>query len=144
MAPASLSVIARRLNFIRETAPNDGAWVTFVQRFTGNHPGDSWCASFVSMVLDIAYRGKPPVSRSAWVPSIYSACTSRGFIVKTPAVDDLYFYVNSSGVAHHIGIVTALNPLTGISGNTSEDGTSSNGTGVFEHAISAQVFARLP
>lgn len=141
---ASLTVIARRLNFIRETAPNDGAWVTFIQRFTGNKPGDSWCASFVCLVLDVAYRGQSPLPKSAWCPSLLSEGRSKGWIVTDPRPDDIFFYVNAAGMAHHIGIVTGVTPLTGIAGNTSEDGTSSNGTGVFEHPISATVFLRLP
>lgn len=52
----------------------------------------------------------------------------------------LYLYVNANDHAHHIGFVTSTNPLTGIAGNTSADGTSSNGDGLYEHAIVAHVF----
>jgi hypothetical protein len=38
----------------------------------------------------------------------------------------------------------SIAPLTGIAGNTSEDGKSSNGTGVFEHGINARVFIHYP
>ncbi len=54
----------------------------------------------------------------------------------------------ATGRAHHVGIVTVLDPLTSIAGNTSEDGLSSEGTGVFEHALhvapSRIAFVRLP
>lgn len=139
----SLSVIARRLDFIRETAPNDGAWVNAMQRFTGNHVGDAWCASFVSFVLDVAYRGKSPILRTASTQAMLLSARDHGYEVLTPAVDDLYFFI-ANARAHHVGIVTGLNPLTGIAGNTSEDGHSSNGTGVFEHTIKADAFVRLP
>jgi hypothetical protein len=147
---ASPSVVARRFSFVRETdGPNDGTWVSLFQRFTGNRPGDSWCASFVSLVLDIVYRGHVPLRRSASCQSILDECTRKGFVALAGAVpqsDDLFFYVNAGG-AHHMGIVTDATPLgtVGIAGNTSSDGASSNGTGVFEHALApGTVFARLP
>lgn len=149
----SLSAVARHLLFVRETeGPNRGAWVSFFQRFTGGQEGDSWCADFVSVVLDIAYRGQSPLPKTGSTFTMLSEARGRGWIVPTPRPDDLYFFVNNAGVPHHVGIVTAAVPLTGplmgIAGNTSEDGQSSNGTGVFEHAIdvlpSKIVFIRLP
>lgn len=148
MTRASLTAIARHLLFVREVGgPNTGAWVTLFQRRTGNAPGDSWCASFVCFVLEVAYFGNSPLVRSAACQVLLDYARSKGFVVpegQPPAIDDLFFYVNDAGHAHHIGIVTGLSPLTGIAGNTSEDGQSSNGTGVFEHAITAHVFVRLP
>lgn len=144
--PASLSVLARRLNFIRETAPNDGAWVTFIQRFTHNAPGDSWCASFVSLLLDVAYRGRSPLAKSAACRVLLAEAARKGWIVTEPQVDDLFFYVKD-GVAHHVGICSGVEPLVGIAGNTNETGESSNGTGVFEHELKTSsriVFVRAP
>lgn len=147
---ASPSIVARRFNFVRETdGPNDGTWVSLFQRFTGNRPGDSWCASFVSLVLDVCYRGIPPLRRSASCQSILDECTRKGFVALVgtgPQPDDLFFYVGPQG-AHHIGIVTDVTPVgvVGIAGNTSADGRSSDGTGVFEHTLAPDaVFARLP
>ena len=145
----SLSVIARRLSFIRETSgPNRGAWVEFLQRFSHGAPGDSWCAQFTSFCEDVAYRGHPPIVRSGSTITKLNDARAKGFIVLTPRVDDLYFFVNHVGTPHHIGIVTGISPLTGIAGNTSVTGTSSNGTGVFEHELNADprriVFVRLP
>lgn len=145
MTPASLSVIARRLNFIREHGANDGAWVNFVQRFTHNAAGDSWCASFVSLVVDIAYRGQSPLLRTASCALMLADAARKGYLVgDQPTVDDLYFFLDDKGHAHHVGIVSGLDPLAGIAGNTSADGKSSNGDGVYEHAITAKVFVRLP
>lgn len=144
VTPASLSVLARRLNFIRETAPNDGAWVSWIQRYTHNQPGDSWCASFVSMLLDIAYRGRSPLVSSAACRVLLAEAARKGWIVTEPAVDDLFFYVKD-GLAHHVGIVSELKEgaVIGIAGNTSPAGTISNGTGVFEHAVKPQVYVRV-
>lgn len=154
MSLASPSVIARRFSFVTETdGPNDGTWVSFFQRFTGNRPGDSWCASFVSLVLDITYRGISPLRRTASCDNLLAEATRKGFVALAdgkPQVDDLFFYVRTApGVsdAHHVGIVTEVTAagVVGIAGNTSADGRSSNGTGVFEHTIApGAVFVRLP
>lgn len=144
--PASLSAVARRFLFVRETeGPNKGYWVNLFQRFTGNNEGDSWCASFVSFVDDVCTKGHVRVKRTASTNDMLTQCKARKQIVKTPQVDDLVFTVHPFGFAHHVGIVTSINPLTSIAGNTSEDGTSDNGTGVYEHTISwkNKVFARL-
>lgn len=147
--PASLSTIARRFSFVRETeGPNRGYWVAFFLHFTGNEEGDSWCASFTSLCAHIAYKGKSPAFRSASTIAQLNYARQKGWVVQTPRVDDLFFYVRDDGTPHHTGIVTTLAPLSGIAGNTSEDGRSSNGTGVFEHALDVPlrhlVFVRLP
>lgn len=141
---SSPSVIARRFDFVRETeGVNRGAWVQMFQRFTGNPPGDAWCASFVSFVLDVAFHGKSPLLKSASCHTLLQFAATHGLVTTTPRVDDLFFYLTSDGIAHHVGIVTGLSPLTGIAGNTSPDGQSVNGIGVFEHAITASTFVRL-
>ena len=145
----SLTAVARRLNFIRETeGPNRGAWVSMLQRFCFGNEGDSWCADFASFVLDVAYHGKPPIRRSGSAEALLDASTMVGQVVRAPQPDDLFFFVDATGHAHHVGFVTGTAPLTAIAGNTSPDGMSDNGTGVFEHPISADparvVFVRLP
>ena len=148
MTPASLTAVARHLLFIREYGgANRGHWVNFLQRFCGGQAGDSWCADFVSVVLDIAYMGAPPLRKSGSTRHMLDEAQTHGWIVTTPRIDDLYFFVYADGGPHHVGIVTDTAPLMGIAGNTSEDGLSSNGVGVFEHQIPAgprTVFVRLP
>lgn len=146
---ASLSVVARRLDFIREIGgANKGYWVNFLQRHCDGVEGDSWCADFVSLVEDIAYKGKAPTPRSGSCQTKLDFCRKQGWIVEKPKIDDLYFFVDGNNHAHHIGIITATDTLKGIAGNTSEDGTSSNGDGVYEHRLNVNpkniVFARLP
>jgi hypothetical protein len=145
----SLTTIARRLAFIRETeGPNRGAWVEFLQRFCGGQRGDSWCSQFASVVCDIAYHGQSPLRKSGRSMTRLTDARTKGLVVDIPQADDLFYFVHETGHAHHEGIVTDVFPLTGIAGNTSEDGRSSNGTGVFEHALSVSpsriVFVRLP
>lgn len=148
--PASLSAVAKRLDFIRETeGPNRGYWVEFLQSFCDGVPGDSWCADFESFVEHVAYKGKNPTPRTGSTNAKLDFCLAKGWITKTPQVDDLYFYVHPTGRAHHIGIVSGVKgaAIWGIAGNTSSDGKSSNGDGVYEHAISvgpSVVFVRLP
>lgn len=144
---ASLTAVARRFLFVRETeGPNHGYWVAFFLHFTGNVEGESWCASFTSRITDIAYKGKSPLLRSGSTIAQLNDAKQRGLVVETPAVDDLFFYLHPDGIPHHTGVVTQLDPLVGIAGNTSENGTSSDGTGVFEHALTSPsiAFVRLP
>ena len=146
MTPASLTAVARHFLFVRETqGPNRGAAVSFFQRFCGGRDGDSWCADFVSFVLDWAYHGASPLRKTGSTQHMLSDADTHGFRVSNPAIDDLYFFVRGDGTPHHVGIVTDIAPLTGIAGNTSEDGLSSNGIGVFEHEIPRvrTVFVRL-
>lgn len=136
--------VARRFNFVRETqGPNKGLWVTFIQRFTGNEPGDSWCMSFGCLVLNIAY-GYDPFRKSGACQDIYDQARVKGLVVPQPEIGCLYFYVNEHNHAHHVGFITDPVKLVGIAGNTSPDGRSSNGDGVYEHWIGTAVYARLP
>lgn len=132
--------------FVRETlGPNRGVFVEAFQRITDSKPGDSWCASFVSAVLWICYQGAPPLPRTASCDVMWAIAEQ--YEVSAPQPGDVFFRVRSPGDAHHVGIVTSLGPLLGIAGNTSVDGQSSNGTGVFEHSFKVTPethFVRLP
>ncbi len=144
--PASHSAIARRFNFVRETeGPNRGYWVEFFLHFTDNTAGESWCAAFVSLVNHIATKGQMTVARTGSTITMLAHARAQQRVVAKPAVDDLVFSVRADGTPHHVGIVTSVTPLTAIAGNTSVDGTSSNGDGVYEHPISSdnKVFVRV-
>lgn len=141
--------IARLFSFVREAqsqGQNHGLRVEAIQRWCGGQPGLSWCAYFATMMLDIAFQGNAPIPREGSCEAIHQLATANGWIVDTPEPGDLVLSINSAGIAHHIGIVTQADPLTSIAGNTSKDGTSSNGDGVYEHHISpdAKVFVRYP
>ena len=137
-------LVARLFLFVREAvSQNNGQRVNAIQIWSGGHDalGTSWCAWFVTMVLDLAYQGNAPIPRQGGAQGIRDLCTTNGWMTDTPSVGDLYFYVDGNDHAHHVGIVSNLDPLTGISGNTSADGTSSNGDRVAEHTITATHFA---
>lgn len=125
--------IARQFKFVREVPENKGCRVEAIQHWSGGEPGDSWCCEFATMVLDICFQGQSPIPRLQAVQDVYDLAKKNNWMTNNPVKDDLFIYVNDEDHAHHIGIFTENNE--GIAGNTSEDGLSSNGTGVFEHAL---------
>lgn len=137
--------IARQFAFVRETlGPNRGVFVEAIQRITDNHAGESWCCSFVSFVLWVCYQGAAPLPRTGSCDVAWAV--AKDYETQVPAPGDVFFRVRN-GDATHVGIVTGIDPLTAIAGNTSADGRSSNGTGVFEHPLerTAEIrFVRLP
>ena len=139
--------LARLFSFVREAqTPNTGQRVEGIQKWSGGVAGDSWCAHFATMVLDIAFQGKSPIPRTGSCDEIMRLAKERGWLTNVAGKGDLFLYVKDGTDAHHVGIVTETWPvgLRGIAGNTSADGKSSNGTGVFEHEIVASVFVRYP
>jgi hypothetical protein len=127
--------IMRQFLFVREAAPNKGAWVEAFQRIGNGKPGDSWCCFIATAVLEICFQGKSPIPRLGACQDVYNLAKKNGWLVATPQKDDIYLFVNSDDHAHHIGFITD-NSNSGIAGNTSADGTSSNGDRVAEHTIS--------
>lgn len=120
---------------MREAGQNKGQRVEAIQHWSGGQPGDSWCCQFATMVLDIFYAGNAPIPRLGACQAVHDLAKKNGWLIMNPSVGDLFLYVNDADHAHHIGIVTVLQPLTGIAGNTSADGSSSNGDRVAEHQI---------
>lgn len=137
--------IARQFAFVRETlGPNRGVFVEAFQRIGDGKPGDSWCMDFVSLVLWVCYQGPAPLPRTGSCDVAWAI--AKDYEVQVPVPGDVFFRVKGND-AQHVGIITATGPLTAIAGNTSEDGKSSNGTGVFEHPLIVNAetrFARLP
>lgn len=149
----SPSTVARFFKFVRETAgkQNMGNRVQAIIQWCGGVAGQSYCCYFATMILDICFQGNSPIPRLGSCQDVYDLAKKNGWVTDTPSVDDLFLYVDENGHAHHIGIVTVViktsGKLTrndGIAGNTSEDGKSSNGTGVFEHEVFTKVFIAYP
>lgn len=143
--------IARQFKFVRETlGPNRGVFVEAFQRIGDGKPGDSWCMDFASFVLWVCYQGPAPLPRTGSCAAAYEVAKQQGYLTDTPQAGDVFFRVNrSEDHAHHVGFVTSVSAdaIGTIAGNTSEDGLSANGTGVFEHdvALSPSLsFVRLP
>lgn len=149
----SASTIARQFSYVREaTGPqNTGQRVEAIQKWSGGLVGQSYCCHFATMILDICFQGNAPIPRLGACQDVYNIAKQNGWITDSPNVDDLFLYVNTDDHAHHIGIVTGVQKLSGkvvsvsgIAGNTSPDGKSSNGDGVHEHDISTTVFVAYP
>jgi hypothetical protein len=143
--------LARRFSHVREAGANTGARVEAIQKWCGGKAGESWCCYFATMVLDLAFDGKSPIPREGVCQDVYALAKKNGWVRNRGEVGDLFLYVDGNDHAHHIGIITFImaartpNPFySGIAGNTSEDGQSTNGTGVFEHAVSPHVFVHYP
>lgn len=129
--------IARQFLYVREVPPNKGLRVEAIQKWSGGQSGDSYCCEFVTMVLDICFQGNSPIPRFQACEDVHKLAVKNGWLTTNPSRDDLFLYVDPvSGIAHHIGIITENGGSEGIAANTSPDGTSSNGTGIFEHSIS--------
>lgn len=146
--PVDVLAIARLFRHVREAGANAGQRVQAIQAWCGGTVGQSWCCYFATMVLDLYFGGASPIPRLGACQDVYDLAKKNGWITAVPVPGDLLLYVDANDHAHHIGFVTGTAPLTGIAGNTSEDGKSSNGTGVFEHGISwdpkGVVFVRYP
>lgn len=146
--------IARLFRHVREAdAPNTGQRVEAIQKWSGGKVGDSWCCHYVTMVLDLFYGGKSPVPRHGSCDVVLALCKHNGWMVepRNVAPGDLWFRLADPTDAVHIGFVTepVVDGAFGqISGNTSADGLSNNGNGVYERDVKFTpgkvAFARLP
>ena len=130
--------IARLFLFVREAGQNTGQRVEAIQKWCGGQAGESWCAYFATMVLDLAFQGAAPIPRQGSCQAIHELAHARGWLTDTPNVGDLFLRLHpDTGVAHHVGFITRTgDPLGTIAGNTSADGLSSNGDRVAEHDMS--------
>jgi hypothetical protein len=83
---------------------NKGLWVSFFQQYTGNAAGDSWCCSFICWLLAIYYQGKSPFTKTASCQTLLDQCRQLGSgAAGKPAAGDLFFYLDATGHAHHVG-----------------------------------------
>jgi hypothetical protein len=141
-------VFCRFWDGVRELAGNHGARVNGIQLWCGCKDGDSWCCCLMTLWLDLFFHCKSPVPRSGSCEDTRQFMRTKGWRVATPQEGDVYFYINAAGLAHHTGVVTAASPLTGIAGNTTEDGVGVNGDGCYEHALTVPLsqmeFYRVP
>lgn len=139
---------AQFVGWVQEaTKQNDGPWVEAILRITGTPKGSPWCASFVTMVLDIAYRGKNPLARSASCDVMLEDARRKGWLHDAPHVGDVFLVMKSPTDAIHTGVVTAVGvaSVKTVEGNTNDDG-SRDGYGVFarERKMTGLAFVRLP
>jgi hypothetical protein len=130
----------RKFRFIREVGNNRGQRVEAIQHWSGGDAAEglSWCADWATMMWDVWFEGKSPIDRTASCDVILEQARKKNMLTTTPNVGDLALRLNNPNDAHHVLIVTDVSKwssekiLTMISGNTSEDGKSSNGDRVAE------------
>lgn len=128
-----LTTAEQFVGWVKEaTGANDGPWVEAIQRVTGNKKGDPWCASFVSFVLDVAYRGRNPLPRTASCDVLLEHARTHQLLTDTPVPGDVFLVMRNPTDAVHTGIVTTVQDTTvgTIEGNTNSAG-SRDGWGVF-------------
>jgi hypothetical protein len=131
----------RKYKYFREAGENHGLRINGVQVWAGGHDGDSYCCELTWVVLDVCFQGNSPLGdRKQACEDVYQLALREGWITDTPQPGDLFVYLDANGHAHHIGMLTEINADTptgwnAVAGNTSQDGTSSNGTGVWEHPL---------
>lgn len=131
---------AAELGFIREIGKNDGPGVRMCQAVTGNKPPDAWCASFVSTVLYVHTKGKPPFTLSASCDVLLQACVAKGLERDRPVTPGLFFVMQSPTDAVHVGFVEEVNRtarvFSTIEGNAADPTKppTREGWGVFSRA----------
>lgn len=125
----------RQLLYIREVGQNKGKRIEAIQHWAGGQSGDSYCCESATMCLDIAFQGISPIPLCQACQTVYDLAKAKGYLTITPVKDDMFLYVDDNDHAHHIGFVTTDGGSTGIAGNTSTDGKSSNGDGFHEHNL---------
>lgn len=148
MTPSSIVVfLARHFLHVREAGANSGCRVEAIQKWGGGRKGDSWCCWFATMVLDLAFVGLSPIPRMGSCQEVLDLAKKNGWTRPQGMAGDLALFLNSEGRAHHIGICTQdsyKGDCMVIAGNTSKDGKSPNGTGVYEHLTTPDVYVAYP
>lgn len=130
-------VMMELFGHVREAQANKGQRVEAIQRWSGGTPGQSWCCYLVTMILDMCFKGNSPLARQGSTDVVFQQAKKNGWFVTDPKKDDIFLYVHpGTEDAHHIGFITVDGGSRGVAGNTSSDGKSSNGDGVYEHQIS--------
>jgi hypothetical protein len=151
-APMTLLEIARLFLFVREAGQNAGQRVKAIQMLERWREGTGLVPVLLRLrrddVLDLYYQGQSPDPARRLLPSHLRPRQTQGVAGGRAEPEDVFLYVNADDHAHHVGLVSVAHPLQGVAGNTSKDGTSSNGDGCYEHFLlvdpSRIKFVRLP
>jgi hypothetical protein len=129
--------VADALDFIAENPPgaNAGRWVEAVQRVGSGKKGDAWCAGWVSTVLGVAFKGKPPLPFTMSCDALLEAGRAAGWLRAEPEPGDVFLRMKAHRDSDHTGIVTAVRAgeFDTLEGNTTDDKAKDQreGTGTF-------------
>lgn len=140
MTTPTVLAVAKAFTFVREAplSSNAGRWVEAIQRTGGCKKGDPWCAAFVSFVLGIAFRDRPPLPYTASCDELLKSARRWGWDTDAPQAGDVFLVMKSKDDAIHTGFVTAVEGalFRTIEGNASdpEKPATREGWGVYERA----------
>lgn len=104
--------VSAEFAYVEESGVNDGPGVRMCQAVTGNRPPDPWCASFLSLAIYHAYRGKPPFKLSGGCDELLKAMRAAGLERDKPTVPGVFFVMANPTDAVHTGFVIAVNTNT--------------------------------
>lgn len=139
---------ARSWDYIREISGRDnrGLRVESIQHFAGGTFGDSWCYEMFWVWLDRVTKGRAPIPRGISTEEMRIIAVQRDWVIPVPELACGVLSLNELGHAHHIALCTEVVHFQTIAGNTSADGESVKGVGVFEHpaSVAGKVFFRIP
>lgn len=128
---------ARAMSFVREVplGSNAGRWVEAIQRVGNTYKGQPWCAAFVTFVLGVAFKDKPPIPYTASCDAILKCGERWEWIVESPEPGDVFLVMRTPTDAIHTGFVVSVQGgfFNTIEGNTSDPGrpATREGWGVF-------------
>jgi hypothetical protein len=116
---------------------NSGPLIDHWQAFVGAHPGDPWCAGFACSVVHEArlLERMGPLEFKRSSGALRLLAINSALVTTDPQPGDLIIWNHGNGKGH-VSIKTG--DATHIAGNTSPDGKSRQGTGVYEHEYDPQ------
>lgn len=118
---------------------NSGPLIDDWLAFVGGHPGDPWCAAFACVSVHEARMmekmGPLEFKRSSGALRLLAVNDALKVPVSDAQPGDLLIWDHGGGKGH-VSIKTGTG--THIAGNTSPDGKSRQGYGVFEHGYDEQ------
>ena len=126
---------ARQYQGTVEDPPNSNSgtlidgWLAYVHQ----PPGVSWCSGFAcSMVHESRVAlGLPALQFKISASALHLLAINEALKTEDPQAGDLIIFDHGHGLGH---VAIKTGPSTSIAGNTSPDGKSRQGTGVYEHA----------
>jgi len=121
--------IAKSQVGVRETGgENRGPEVEQYLAYTGNAPGQPWCAAFVQWIFAQAGRPLTETGLSASVEGIHGAAQTQGWIASSPQPGDIVLWDRPGHESDHTGIVVGVNgdQIYTVEGN-SGDGVANRG-----------------
>jgi hypothetical protein len=112
---------------------NSGPLIDDWLAFVGGHPGDPWCSAFACVAVHEArmLEKLPPLEFRRSSGALRLLAINSALVTDDPQPGDFLIWDHGGGKGH-VSIKTGTE--THIAGNTSPDGKSRQGYGVFEHA----------